>query len=170
MYMLYCTYQRVYAAGAPCTERPASHTGDRACGRLWAARGGARFATRQGATLMAGALLWRADARATAGATWRAPCAAARAAAARRRRHFRPYIGRTGNDRFTLLVSVMAAEQLYNAAGDGRVDEVRRLLDHGVQPDEYRNWVSAAPAAAGGACADALCWGAPLASRTGGRR
>ena len=63
----------------------------------------------------------------------------------------------------------MAGQQLYNAAYNGRVDEVRRLLDQGAPPDEYRR-VSAAPAAAGGACADALCWGAPLASRTGGRR
>ena len=64
---------------------------------------------------------------------------------------------------------VMAGQQLYEAARDGRVDDARRLLDQGVPPDEYK-YVSAAPAAAGGACADALCWGAPLASRTGGRR
>ena len=65
----------------------------------------------------------------------------------------------------------MAGQQLYHAAGDGRVDEVRQLLDQGVPPDEYKDpHVSAAPAAAGGACADALCWGAPLASRTGRRR
>ena len=63
----------------------------------------------------------------------------------------------------------MAGQQLFNAACGGRVDEVRRLLDQGVHPDEYK-YVSAAPAAAGGACADALCWGAPLASRAGGRR
>ena len=51
----------------------------------------------------------------------------------------------------------MAAEQLFEAAAWGRVDEVRQLLDQGVHPDESR-LVSAAPAAAGGACADALCW------------
>ena len=59
-------------------------------------------------------------------------------------------------------------QQLYGAARHGRVDEVRRLLDQGASLDEL--CVSAAPAAAGGACTDALCWGAPLASRTGGRR
>ena len=64
---------------------------------------------------------------------------------------------------------VMAGVQLWLAAYHGRVDDVRRLLDQGVPPDEYRE-VSAAPAAAGGACADALCWGAALASRAGGRR
>ena len=63
-----------------------------------------------------------------------------------------------------------AGLQLYWAARNGEVDEVRRLLDQGVPPDEFRDEVSAAPAAAGGACADALCWGAPLASRTGRRR
>ena len=41
---------------------------------------------------------------------------------------------------------VMAGQQLWNAAYDGRVDEVRRLLDQGVPPDEYRDdLVSAAP-------------------------
>ena len=64
----------------------------------------------------------------------------------------------------------MAGEQLYYAAINGGVDEVRRLLDQGVPPDEYRGGVSAAPAAAGGACANALCWGAPLASSSGRRR
>ena len=66
-------------------------------------------------------------------------------------------------------MAVMAGRQLYYAAVGGRVDEVRQLLDQGVPPDEFRP-VSATAAAAGGACADALCWGAPLASRTGPRR
>ena len=43
---------------------------------------------------------------------------------------------------------VMAGRQLYKAARDGRVDNMRRLLDQGVHPDEL--FVSAAPAAAGG--------------------
>ena len=60
--------------------------------------------------------------------------------------------------------------ELYYAASDGRVDDVQQLLDQGVPPDVYKSPVSAAPAAAGGACADALCWGAPLASRLGARR
>ena len=66
----------------------------------------------------------------------------------------------------------MAGQQLYLslAANDGQVDEVRQLLDQGVPPDVYEDEVSAALAAAGGACADALCWGAPLASSTGPRR
>ena len=65
---------------------------------------------------------------------------------------------------------VMAGLQLCDAAYNGRVDVVRRLLDQGVHPDEHRGGVSATPAAAGGACTDALCWGAPLASRAGSRR
>ena len=36
------------------------------------------------------------------------------------------------------------AQQLFYAAYDGPVDEVRRWLDQGVPPDEYKNWVSAA--------------------------
>ena len=43
----------------------------------------------------------------------------------------------------------MAGWQLWDAALNGRVNDVRRLLDQGVPPDEYIN-VSAAPAAAGG--------------------
>ena len=46
---------------------------------------------------------------------------------------------------------VMAGRQLWEAACDGQVDDVRRLLDQGVHPDdEYRDYVSAAAAAAGG--------------------
>ena len=43
----------------------------------------------------------------------------------------------------------MAGQQLWLAADRGRVDDVRRLLDQGMPPDEYRALVSAAPAAAG---------------------
>ena len=39
----------------------------------------------------------------------------------------------------------MAAWQLLWSALGGRVDEVRRLLDQGVHPDEYRSEVGAAP-------------------------
>ena len=40
----------------------------------------------------------------------------------------------------------MAAWRLYWAANVGQEDEVRRLLDQGVPPDEYRDdLVSAAP-------------------------
>ena len=39
----------------------------------------------------------------------------------------------------------MAGQQLYEAACDGEVDEVRWLLDHGVHPDEYTEMVSAVP-------------------------
>ena len=64
---------------------------------------------------------------------------------------------------------LVMAYQLYLAAINGRVDEVRRLLDQGVPPDEYRGGVSAAPAAAGGACTDALYWGAPVPHWRAGR-
>ena len=63
---------------------------------------------------------------------------------------------------------VMAAEQLFEAVRDGQLDDVRQLLDEGVHPNKFRNTVSAAPA--GDACADVLCWGAPLASSGGSRR
>ena len=52
-------------------------------------------------------------------------------------------------------ISVMAG-QLYWAALNGRLDDVRRRLDQGVHPDEF--YVSTAPAVAGAAFADALCW------------
>ena len=74
---------------------------------------------------------------------------------------------------------VMAGEMLYWAAHDSRVDEVQQLLDQGVHPDEYRNWVGAAPppgavqrGAALRSCGLTLCCvhAGVLCGRTGGRR